>query len=225
MESISLTQEERKALIRKMKRETKPSRRLRMHIALLAADGHSPTEIAHVLYCSRTTVYATLRRFRKEGETAFADRERETRPSPQVGGRRPPSLGGLGGGGSALGLWLGPFSLDLPHAGLAWELLRERGVGISRETVRRTLCQLGFVWRRVRPVPPPLTRSRSTRGCGPSGRSSRASFGERASSSKMSPNWSSTPGWASLGCARGNSRNSPPQGRTVSCGSREPSTG
>jgi biotin operon repressor len=118
MESISLTQEERKALIHKMKQETKPGRRLRMHIALLAADGHSPTEIARVLYCSRTTVYATLRRFRKEGEAAFADRERETRPSPQVGGRRPPSLGGLGGGGSALGLWLGPFSLDLPHAGL-----------------------------------------------------------------------------------------------------------
>jgi transposase len=47
-----------------------------MHIALLAADGHSPTEIAHVLYCSRTTVYAITRRFRREGEAAFQDRQR-----------------------------------------------------------------------------------------------------------------------------------------------------
>ena len=76
MESISLTQEGRKSLIRRMKQETKPSRRLRMHIVLLAADGYSPTEIARALYCSRTTVYATVRRFREEGEGAFADRKR-----------------------------------------------------------------------------------------------------------------------------------------------------
>jgi transposase len=152
MESISLTQEERKALIRKMKRETKPSRRLRMHIALLAADGHSPTEIARVLYCSRTTVYATLRRFREEGGTAFADRERRG-PRPKLGEGDRRRL-------EALVEEAQPWAYGWARSRwtclmLAWELLRERGVGISRETVRRTLRQLGFVWRRVRPVPPP----------------------------------------------------------------------
>ena len=57
MQSIILTPEQRKDLIRAMKRETKPSsRRLRMHIALLASDGFSPAQISRVLYCSRTTV-------------------------------------------------------------------------------------------------------------------------------------------------------------------------
>lgn len=75
MQSIALTPKERKELIRRMKRERKPSRRLRMHIALLAADGHHPTSIARVLYCSRTTVYAVVGRFVGEGQAAFEDRE------------------------------------------------------------------------------------------------------------------------------------------------------
>jgi hypothetical protein len=52
MESISLTPQQRKDLIIEMKRETKPSRRLRMDIVLLSSDGRSPTEIARVLFCS-----------------------------------------------------------------------------------------------------------------------------------------------------------------------------
>jgi Homeodomain-like domain len=32
-----------------------------MHIVLLASDGLSPTQIARVLFCSRTTVYAQSR--------------------------------------------------------------------------------------------------------------------------------------------------------------------
>ena len=59
MQSITIAPEERKDLIQEMKRETKPSRRLRMHIVLLASEGLSPTEIARVLICSRTTVPCT----------------------------------------------------------------------------------------------------------------------------------------------------------------------
>src|SRR5919199_6273952 len=77
MQSITLASEERKDLIRKMKRERRPSRRLRMHIVLLCAEGRSPTEIARVLFCSRTTVYAVVARFiREERAAAFNDRER-----------------------------------------------------------------------------------------------------------------------------------------------------
>jgi hypothetical protein len=53
MESIALALQDRKALIRKMKQETKPSRRLRRHILLLAAEGYCPSQIARVLYGSR----------------------------------------------------------------------------------------------------------------------------------------------------------------------------
>ena len=52
MQSIAIAPEERKDLIQKMKRERRPSRRLRMHIVLLCAEGRSPTEIARVLFCS-----------------------------------------------------------------------------------------------------------------------------------------------------------------------------
>jgi len=152
MESISLAEEERKTLLRAMKRETKPSRRLRMHIVLLAADGHSPTQIARTLYCSRTTVYAVVRRFLKEGEAAFSDRKKRG-PRPKLSGEDHRRLetwveeAQPGRYGWVRSRW----SCRL----LALQLFRERRVAVSRETIRRTLHRRGFVWRRVRPVPPP----------------------------------------------------------------------
>ncbi len=84
MENITIAPQERKSLIIEMKREAKPSRRLRMHIALLAFDGLSPTEIARVLFCSRTTVYAVVSRFLREGRAAFDDHGRRG-PRPMLG--------------------------------------------------------------------------------------------------------------------------------------------
>jgi hypothetical protein len=52
MENITIIPQERERLISEMKHEMRPSRRLRMHIALLASEGLSPTEIARVLFCS-----------------------------------------------------------------------------------------------------------------------------------------------------------------------------
>jgi transposase len=152
MESISLAPEERKSLIRRMKQETKPSRRLRMHIVLLAADGYSPTEIARALYCSRTTVYATVRRFHKEREAAFADRKRRG-PPPKLTEEDHRRLETLVEEAQpwAYGWLRSRWSCLL----LALQLFCDRGIAVSRETVRRTLHRLGFVWRRPRPVPPP----------------------------------------------------------------------
>jgi transposase len=84
MENITIASQVRKDLIIEMKREAKPSRRLRMHTALLASDGLSPTEIARVLFCSRTTVYAVVSRFVGEGCAAFDDR-RPRGPRPLLG--------------------------------------------------------------------------------------------------------------------------------------------
>lgn len=154
MRSIALTPQQRKDLIRAMKRERKPSRRLRMHIALLASDGFSPTQISRVLYCSRTTVYALVERLvMGEGlmSGAFDDRSRRG-PKPLleeptneyierlVEEDSPTSHG-----------WLrSRWSCKL----LAVELFKERALLLSRETVRRALHELGFRWRRPRPVPP-----------------------------------------------------------------------
>jgi putative transposase len=151
MQSITLTPKERKNLICRVKRERKPSRRLRMHIVLLAADGHRPTQIARVLYCSRTTVYAIVGRFGGEGEVAFEDRKRRG-PRPLLD--------------EPANEWIERLvEEDLPteHGWLrsrwsckllAVELLKERAALVSRETVRRVLHHLGFRWRRPRPVPP-----------------------------------------------------------------------
>src|SRR5215204_4981549 len=153
MQSIILTPQQRKDLIRQMKRETKPSRRLRMHIALLAADGLSPTQISRALYCSRTTVYARVERFAGgEGRmSVFEDRSRRgpkpllDEPTEEYVERlleeeSPTSHG-----------WLrSRWSCSL----LAVELFKERATLVSRETVRRALHRLGFRWRRPRPVGP-----------------------------------------------------------------------
>ena len=151
MQSIALLSKERKELIVRMKRERKPSRRLRMHIVVLASDGYSPTHISRVLFCSRTTVYAITRRFCGEGQAAFWDRKR-TGPRPLLDEsalrrietlveRESPTEQG----------WLrSRWSCSL----VVLQLFRERAVLLSRETVRRTLHRLKFRWRRPRPVPP-----------------------------------------------------------------------
>jgi putative transposase len=151
MENITIAPEVRKHLIIETKREAKPSRRLRMHIALLASEGLSPTEISRVLFCSRTTVYAVVSRFLREGKAAFDERQRRG-PRPLLGKEAnerferlleedPPTRHG----------WLrSRWSCKL----LALQLLKERAATVSRETVCRALHRLGFRWRRPRPVSP-----------------------------------------------------------------------
>ena len=123
-----------------------------MHIVLLWAEGRSPTEIARVLFCSRTTVYTVVARFIHQQQAAFNDRKRRG-PKPLleepaneeyierlVEEESPTSHG-----------WLrSRWSCKL----LAVELFKERAVVVSQETVRRVLHHLGFRWRRPRPVPP-----------------------------------------------------------------------
>lgn len=151
MQSIALLSEERKDLIRLMKRERKPSRRLRMHIVLLASDGYCPTHISRVLFCSRTTVYALVERFVEEGQAAFDDRKRRG-PRPLLGYLAQKRIETLVQEESPTehGWLRSRWSCKL----LAVELFKERAALVSRETVRRMLRHLGFRWRRPRPVPP-----------------------------------------------------------------------
>jgi putative transposase len=151
MESISLTPQQRKDLIIEMKRERKPSRRLRMHIVLLTSDGRSPTEIARVLFCSRTTVYAMASCLLREGRAAFDDRRRRG-ARPLLGGAADERVERLLEEESPTehGWLRSRWSCKL----VVLQLLRERLAEVSRETVRRRLHRLGFRWRRPRPVPP-----------------------------------------------------------------------
>ena len=151
MQSTALLSEERKDLIRLMKRESRPSRRLRMHVVLLAADGYSPTHISRVLSCSRTTVYALVDRFAKEGRAAFCDRKRRG-PAPLLDDSTHERIETLVEEHSPTERgWLrSRWSCHL----LVLRLFGERALLVSRETVRRALHCLNFRWRRPRPVPP-----------------------------------------------------------------------
>ncbi len=122
-----------------------------MHIVLLCADGRSPTEIARVLFCSRTTVYAVVARFIREEQAAFNDRKMRG-PKPLVGQPASEYIERLLEQDSPTehGWLRSRWSCKL----LAVELLKERAALVSRETVRRVLHRMGFRWRRPRPVPP-----------------------------------------------------------------------
>jgi putative transposase len=152
MQSITIAPEERKALVQQMKRESRSSRRLRMHIVLLTTDGFSPTEIARTLFCSRTTVYSIVGRFIREGQAAFHDLRRRG-PAPLVDDSARKLIEDLSEEGTPIERgWLrSRWSCKL----LALELFKERLLVVSRETIRRVLHGLGFRWRRPRPVPPP----------------------------------------------------------------------
>ena len=152
MESISLAPNERKDLIVGMKRESKPSRRLRMHIVLLASEGYSATKVARALYCSRTTVYAIVGRFVREGRAAFDDRKRRG-PAPLVEDSAQRLVEELAE--EKLPAECGWLRSRWGCKLLALELFKERALVVSRETARRALHHLGFRWRRPRPVPPP----------------------------------------------------------------------
>jgi putative transposase len=152
MESITIAPKERKDLILMMRRERKPSRRLRMHIVLLASEGYSATKIARVLYCSRTTAYTIVGRFIREGQRAFDDRKKRG-PAPLVGSSTQKLVEDLTEGvvPTERGWLRSRWSCKL----LALELFKERALVVSQETVRRVLHRLGFRWRRPRPVTPP----------------------------------------------------------------------
>lgn len=151
MDSINLIEQKRKDLIRRMKRETKPSRRLRMHIVLLTVDNFTPTEISQALYCSRSTVYEVAQRFVQLGEEVFDDQSPRG-PDPALDESTRKRLEAL-------------VEHETPRehgfnrsrwtcSVLAAQLLRERAVTVCSETVRRALHRLKLRWRRPRPVPP-----------------------------------------------------------------------
>jgi transposase len=154
MESIAIAPEERKELILRMKRESRPSRRSRMHIILLASEARSATEIARTLFCSRTTVYAIVGRFVREGQAAF-DHRRRRGPAPLVEDWARKLIEELTE--EALPTERGWLRSRWSCKLLALELFRERAraLVVRRETVRRVLHRLDFRWRRPRPVPPP----------------------------------------------------------------------
>ena len=146
--SIALSEHQRNTLLGYYRRHADPAVRLRAHILLLLADGHSWAAITAVLYTSTHTIARWRKRFAAGGLSALAG---ETRGAPSPFAARWVELAVgwvLESLPRAFGLYRGRWSC----ATVALLLWREHGVRASRETVRRWLHGRELVWRRPRPV-------------------------------------------------------------------------
>jgi transposase len=125
---------------------------LALHILLLCADGRNPTEIATVLFCSRSSVYRAVCAYRK-GTLA--------REPDDHGGLTPPvrttvlvptlrrSLLALLKAPPRAYSWC---RTRWSCATLALTLQAKREITISAETMRRWLHEMGWVWKRAKLV-------------------------------------------------------------------------
>jgi transposase len=125
---------------------------LALHILLLCATGRPPTAIAAVLFCSRSSVYRTVRLYRAgqlgvhvEADGQLAAPIRTTVLLPVVERslrallKAPPRAYG----------WC---RTRWSCATLAAQLTAKHGLAVSAWTVRRWLHELGWVWKRAKLV-------------------------------------------------------------------------
>jgi transposase len=122
---------------------------LAVHLLLLCAAGRTPSEIAAVLFCSRSSVYRVVKAYRAGALTFDVP---TTTEAGRVGVLTPTLqrslLALLGTVPWACGWCRTRWSC----ATLALELRVRRGVRVSAETVRRGLHELGWVWKRAKLV-------------------------------------------------------------------------
>lgn len=126
---------------------------LALHILLLCAAGRTPTDIAAALYCSRSSVYRTVRAYRK-GTLGWEHDAKGGRLLPPI--RTTVLLPTLRRSLVAL-LKATPRTYGWCRtrwscATLALTLQAKRGVAISAETMRRWLHEIGWVWKRAKLV-------------------------------------------------------------------------
>jgi transposase len=125
---------------------------LALHILLLCANGHNPTEIAAVLFCSRSSVYRTVRAYWKG--TLGLEHDTRGRLLPPcratvlVPTLRRSLLALLKASPRAYGWCRTRWSC----ATLALTLQGQRGITVSAETMRRWLHEIGWVWKRAKLV-------------------------------------------------------------------------
>lgn len=124
---------------------------LTLQVLLLCAAGRTPTEIAAVLFCSRSTVYRVVTTYRAGRRGDGGEEEPGTSPlAPRIWS-------------PALTRSVLAILHAVPHAcgwcrtrwscaTIALELQARRGLAVSAETVRRWLHQLDWVWKRAKLV-------------------------------------------------------------------------
>jgi transposase len=138
------------ARLRKQLRAARWGGWLVLHLLLLLVQKRSPTDIAHWLLCSRSTVYAAAYAWQlgRRPWEAGADPTSALLPAGLTLARRRSLLALLKKAPSVYG-WCRP---RWSCAALAETLRQRRGWRVSAETVRRWLHALGWRWKRAKLV-------------------------------------------------------------------------
>jgi putative transposase len=122
---------------------------LALHLLLLCAAGRTPSEVASVLFCSRSSVYRIVRAYRagmltfEEGSERATQQRRLRSLSPSL---KRSVLALLKTAPRMLGWCRTRWSC----ATLAVELQVRRGITVSTETMRHWLPELGWEWKRAK---------------------------------------------------------------------------
>lgn len=148
---IDIPREERAQILAALRR-ARYGYLLSLHILLLCAAGHNPTEIAAVLFCSRSSVYRTVRAY-QAGTLGWEHDDQGRLISPLrttvlLPTLRRSLLALLKVSPRAYGWCRTRWSC----ASLVLTLQAKRGLTVSAETMRRWLHEVGWVWKRAKLV-------------------------------------------------------------------------
>src|SRR5919106_6628928 len=123
---------------------------LALHILLLCAAGRSPTEIAVVLFCSRSSVYRTVRGYHEGTLGLEHDDHGRLAPPVRTTELLPTLRRSLVALLKATPQASGWCRTRWSCATLALTLQSKRGITVSAATLRRWLHELGWVWKRAK---------------------------------------------------------------------------
>jgi transposase len=125
---------------------------LALHILLLCAVGRNPTEIAAVLFCSRSSVYRAVRAYRAGTLGLERDEDGRLRPPLRTTVLVPTVRRSLVALLKAPPRAYGWCRTRWSCATLALTLQTTRGITVSAETMRRWVHEVGWVWKRAKLV-------------------------------------------------------------------------
>jgi transposase len=137
---------EEKTELRRMTRQEVGRVAMRAHIVLLSARGYTVQQIEEVHNTSQVTVYKWFDRFEEQGPQGLYDEPRSGRP-PKVDETVKETLAEvLSDSPSSQG-----YNFTVWTVALLSEYVKEKlKVRVCNDTLRRTLHELGFRWRRPR---------------------------------------------------------------------------
>src|SRR5918997_5050501 len=125
---------------------------LALHILLLCAAGRAPTDIALVLFCSRSSVYRTVHAYRQGTLSWEHDAQGRLLPPLRTTVLVPTLRRSLVSLLKATPRAYGWCRTRWSCATLALTLQAKRGVVVSAETMRRWLHEISWVWKRAKLV-------------------------------------------------------------------------